>query len=95
MAVVATRVNVGTTPGVLASNPVSSAEGDFRTQRFLLRNLTATAAVFLGGSGTTSGNGFQWDPSTGALEVELEPGESLYAVVAVTAQVVHVLATGR
>lgn len=96
MAVTATRPVAGVAATLLASNAASGAEGDFRSTRVLLKNLTSTAPVFLGGDNTvTAGNGFQWDVSDGALEVTLEPGETLYGIVATTPQTLHVLGAGR
>jgi hypothetical protein len=96
MAVSATRPVAGAAATLLASNAVPGAEGDFRSVHVLIKNLTSTAPVFLGGDNSvTTGNGFQWDVSDGALEVILEPGESLYGIVAATAQTLHVLSAGR
>jgi hypothetical protein len=95
MAVAATRVNIGTSAGVLASNPASSAEGDFRTVRVLLKNATGTAPVFVGGSGLTAANGFQWDVADGPLALVLEPGESISGIVASVTQAIHVIIEGR
>lgn len=95
MAVIATRVDVGTSAVALATVPASSDIGDWPLRRFVLKNLTSTTSVWVGGSGTTTGNGFEWTPSDGPLEVQLEPGESLYAIVAAGTQTIHVLQSGR
>ena len=99
MAVAATRVTVPADGSVvaLASNSTSASEGDFRNRKVVLKNLTASAAIFLGGSGLTTGNGFQWDVTDGTLSWELEPGETLYGVTpsGTVAQVIHVLSGGR
>lgn len=99
MAVAASRVTVPADGSVvtLASNPASSAEGDFRAVRVIVKNLTATAAIFIGGSGLTTGNGFQWEVADGSLAWDLEPGESLSGVTpnGTAAQTVHVLTGGR
>jgi len=98
MAIVVTQPVVDTTVGgVLVAQKSSGdpGEGDYRSRKFLLKNNTQTAAVFLGPQGLTTANGFQWDPADGPLEVELEPGEALYGIVAVTSQTVHALRQGR
>lgn len=98
MAVTVTQPSVATTAGgtLVAQNTAADpGEGDYRTRKFLLKNFTATATVFLGPSGLTTANGFAWAVSDGPLEVELEPGEALYGIVATTAQTVHVLSQGR
>lgn len=97
MALAITRPVVDTTSGgvLIATNTTAAGEGDFGTRRALIKNPTATASVFLGPSGVSTATGFQWDVADGPLEVELEPGESLYGIVAATAQTLHVLAQGR
>lgn len=98
MAIVVTQPLVDTTVGgvLLAQNAATDpGEGDYRSRKFLLKNITGTATVFVGPSGVTTGTGFAWAVSDGPLEVELEPGESLYGIVASTSQTVHVLRQGR
>ncbi|MDQ3933423.1 MAG: hypothetical protein M3340_02195 [Actinomycetota bacterium] len=74
----------------------ASSRSDQWTRRYLLKNVTGTASVYLGGTdAVTTGNGFEWTVADGPLEVELEPGEKLYGVVAATTQAVHVLRQGR
>jgi hypothetical protein len=100
MAVVQSRVTVGTSATLLASGPALGKQPgeDFSNYKFTLKNLTGTASVFLGGSDvTTSGGtgGLQWDAADGPGYFELEPGETLYGIVASVSQVVHVLKGGR
>lgn len=99
MALAASRPTVDTTSGgvKLAENAAAATGGgdDWASKRFLLKNLTATAAIFLGPSGVTAANGFQWDPGDGPLEFELEPGEAIYGIVSSASQVVHSLGQGR
>lgn len=97
MAVTATRPVAGVTATLLATNSSGSpGEGDYRSRSYLLRNLTASAPVFLGGDNTvTTGNGFQWDSASGSVQITLEPGESLYGIVTATPQTIHVLSSGR
>lgn len=99
MAVVATRPAVDTTAGgtVIAAglSTVEGEQSDIRAVRFLLKNLTGTASIFLGPSGVTTANGFEWKITDPPLEIELEPGESLYGIVAAAAQTVHALRQGR
>lgn len=96
MAIVASRPAILTTEVLIASNAATDAgEADARTRRYVVKNVTGTAAVFLGPSGVTTSNGFQWDIADGPLTVDLEPGESLYGIVASTTQTLHVLQGGR
>lgn len=96
MAVAATRVDVTSTVTTVASVPAGDIEqADYRIRRYLIKNKTATASVFVGGSGLTTGNGFEWEVGDGALVVDLEPGETLLAVVATGTQTLHVLQVGR
>jgi hypothetical protein len=90
------RPAVTSTATLIAQNPrTSTSEGDFSSLRFIIKNITASASIFLGGSNVTTGNGFQWDVADGALEIELEPGEALYGIVASASQTLHVLQSGR
>lgn len=97
MAVTPSRATVTTSAVLLASNAATDpGEGDYRNRRFIIKNSTGTASVFLGGSGVTTATGLEWAPDDGPLgDIELEPGESLYGIVAATTQTVHVLRTGR
>jgi hypothetical protein len=94
--VLATRVPVAATATLIASN-VRAEEADWATRSFLVKNLTGTAAVFLNGANTVTAAtpAFQWDVADGPLAFDLEPGEELYGIVAVTTQTVHVLRQGR
>jgi hypothetical protein len=95
MAVVATKITVGTSAGVIASNSTPDViQGDYQAAAFLVKNVTG-GDVFLGGdSSVTTNSGFKWSATDGVLTVELEPGESLYGIAA-SNQTIHVLRTGR
>jgi len=98
MAITVTQPAVDTTAGgvLVAQNTAGDpGEGDYRTRKFLLKNITASATVYLGPQGLTTGNGFAWAAADGPLEIELEPGEALYGIVSTTTQTVHVLRQGR
>jgi hypothetical protein len=97
MAVVATRPSVTTTATLIAQNTSADPgeSNEYRNWRFLIKNFTASADVFLGPTGVTAGTGFQWASGDGPLAIELEPGESLYGIVTGTTQVLHVLKVGR
>ncbi len=51
--------------------------------------------MFVGPAGVTTANGFPWATADRALAVDLEPGESIYGIVATNAQTVKTLTTGR
>ena len=95
MAVEATRVTVSSTPELL----IDGTDTDHRSGvAAVLIPVTATAPVFLGGDDTvTDATGAQWDPSLGPLSVEMQRGESLYAVRAPADadQEIHVLSGGK
>ena len=102
MALVVTRPSVTTTATLIAENTTSATvdkptEGgaDYFLVRFRVKNLTGTASIYLGPSGVTTANGFEWAVADGMLEFELEPGESLYGIVAATTQTVHAIKQGR
>lgn len=97
MAIIPTRPAIAATATLIAINdrPAGDAEGN--TWSYLVKNLTGTAAVFLGGDNTvTAGTpAFQWDTTDGPLMVSLEPGEALWGIVTAVAQTLHVIRQGR
>jgi hypothetical protein len=92
-----TRPSATTSATLLASVPATASDrDDYSTISVVLKNVTGSAAIFLGGDNTvTTGTGFQWDVADGPLSVDLEPGESLYGIVVAVTQVVHVMKAGR
>lgn len=94
MSVVASRPSVTTSATKIAEN-TSGDSTDVSTLSFVLKNLTASASIYVGPSGVTTSNGFEWAVSDGPLSIDLEPGEELYGIVASTSQTVHVLKAGR
>lgn len=101
MAIVSTRPAVSTVATLIASNVLADDSSvqvshDWAVRSFVAKNATATASVFLGGSDVTAATpAFEWAITDGPLTFELEPGESLYGIVAVTTQTLHVLRQGR
>lgn len=93
MAVEHTRVSVGTSATAVYAHPKASdsSSGDF-TQKYV--TLTCVADYVVGGAGVTAATGFRI-AAGGAFSVALEPGETLYAVVASGSQTVDVIANGR
>lgn len=91
------RATVTTTASVIAENTRDApATDDWGTRAFLLKNKTATASVFLEvGAVATLASGFEWEITDGPLEIELEPGEQLSAIVAAGTQEIHILRSGR
>lgn len=95
MAAIASQQAVSTASiPLITHSRATAAAGDYSNERFLLKNRTGTGSVFLGGADVTTATGFEWEPLDGALEIELEPSEVLYAVAA-SAQTIHVLRLGR
>lgn len=98
MAILASRPTVTPAVGLIASNTSPSpGEGDYRSRTVTLKNVTATATVYLGPAGVTSATGFAWDAIDGPMDWTLEPGESLYGILATggATQTIHVLQGGR
>lgn len=101
MAVMSTRPAITTTVTLIATNDladIASIQGshDWATRSFLIKNSTGTASVFLGDSDVTAATpAFEWTTTDGPLSIDLEPGEALYGIVAVTTQTLHVLRQGR
>jgi hypothetical protein len=89
------RPTAGTAASVLIENDAQRRDPDASSLSFVLKNITATASVFLGDPGVTAANGFEWAPADGPLSIDLEPGEKLYGIVAVTQQALHALQAGR
>lgn len=83
------RVTVGTTPTLL-----TGTEGDtYSGARLHVRNISGTVSAFLGGSDVTATTGYEL-PVGGVLDVTLDAGETLYAVVAVGTVRIDVLRAG-
>jgi hypothetical protein len=92
----AARVTVTNVATKVAENTASTskidASDDYRAVTVTLKNVTG-GQVFLGDATVTAGSGWQWDGEV--LELPLEPGEQLWAVVAAGSQSVHVFRNGR
>lgn len=93
------RRSVTTSATEIYTHPATSAssEGDHGAKKVTIINNTATQGeLILGPAGLTAGNGARV-PATAprVLDFELEPGEALYGIVAVTTQAVDVLVNGR
>lgn len=95
MPITATRPVAGVAETLLCELSADAGPSDETTRRFLLKNATGTASVFLGPQGVTTATGFEWTTTAGPIEVEIEPGEKLYGIVAATPQTLHVLGQGR
>lgn len=79
-----TRVTVGTTPTLVATNTHAIARARVR-----MKNI-GTAIIAIGGSDVTAANGFEVAIS-GEESFDLDPGQSLYGIVAAATQVMEVL----
>ena len=66
----------------IATNPAGAAGTSDLTRQVILRNVTATATIYLGDSDVTDSDGFPWDAADGPFSCPLEPGEVLYARLA-------------
>lgn len=88
MAISSAQVSVTTSATLL-----SSAETDDRAGSSLALTNGGDAAVFLGASGVTTGTGFGLAAGA-SMALDLQPGESLYGIVASGTQAVSVLRTG-
>ena len=96
MAIVVTQPNVTTSATLICQNNAGDpGEGDYRTRRFRIKNITATGPVVLGPAGVTAANGYSFAVADSPIVIELEPGEALYGIVAATAQTLHVSQHGR
>lgn len=73
----------------------SSSEGDFGNRRAVIKNVTGTAGVYLGGPDTAVGDRFLWESEDGSLSVDLEPGEALWGISDGADQTLHILVNGR
>ncbi len=92
----ASRISVGTVPTLIFENvKEASPDEDYALIRALAKNATATETVYLGGVDVATTTGFAWEVADGPLELEIEPGEKLYGIVATVAQSIHVLREGR
>lgn len=89
MALTHAQVSVGTT-ATLLSAAVSGRDG----QTLLVQNPTGGVNVFIGGAGvTTSSYGYLLTAGS-AFAIDLQDGETLYAVVSTSTQAVGVIRQG-
>lgn len=97
MAVSVTAPVAGTSATLICQNTATDpGEGDYRTRRFRIKNVTNSATVFIGGtSGVTVGNGYPFATTDLPVVIDLEPGEALYGIVAATPQTLSVMQHGR
>lgn len=98
MAIAATRVSVTTSATLLFAHAKASGDaGDYSASNVVLINASAApATVVLGPSGVASGTGARWIVEAGrTLALTVEPGESIYGIVASGTQDIDVLSNGR
>jgi hypothetical protein len=101
MAVSSSQVSVGTSATLVASGeirdsiyPPGHPTEENRTVSVRIKRPAGTTDVYIGGPGVTTASGYLWGGSEAPLDLILEPGEVLYAVVATGTQAVHVLRVG-
>lgn len=75
----------------------SSSHEDYSAKRVALINVSASpTTVYLGPTGVTTSTGARWIIEAGrTLSVSIEPGESLYAILASGTQSIDVITSGR
>lgn len=98
MVIEAARVSVTSTATKIAANTHGqTGSEDWGARAVVVNNTTGSAPIFLGGSNAvTTSNGFAWDVDVlGPFEIELEPGEELWGIVASVTQAVQTLVGGR
>jgi hypothetical protein len=98
MAIETFRRTVTTAATLLYAHPsIDAPAGDWTSKKVTLINASGTPTeVVLGGSSVTAATGARWGTGLGLTsEVELEPGEALYAIVASGTQNIDVLVNGR
>lgn len=92
------RATVTTSSSTVAAREASgSSRSDESAQSFLIKNMSGTkTSVFLEvGDAATTADGFEWEADDPPLEITLEYGEELNAIVSSGTQTLHVLRTGR
>jgi hypothetical protein len=94
MAVTPSRPVVTTTASLIYQHPANPNQGG-KAVDLLLKNVTLTDDVYLGDSTVTTATGWHWEIGDGAISWSVEPGESVYGIVATSDQTIHVLAGGR
>lgn len=87
MPVVGERITVATTATAIFT-PTNGAAVDRKSA--IIKNPAGGQSVFLGGSGVTTGTGYELE-SGDIVDVSLLHGDTIYGIVAATTQVVHVL----
>lgn len=89
MAVVAERVDVGTSPTALNGSDGS----DYRSGKSLLIRNRATVSIDVGGADVAATAGFELAAGE-SISIALEPGEVVYGIVAAATARVDVLRQG-
>lgn len=84
------RTTVTTTPTKI----LASVGGKARGSGAIIKNSSSNTAVFLGGSGVTTSDGFQLSGGE-SVALEFERGESLFAVASSGSVVLHILEGGE
>jgi hypothetical protein len=70
-------------PVAICAGPTDANQPDPFTRSFAVKNVTASAVIYLGERDVTSTTGFPWDATTdGPLSIDCEPGETLYGILA-------------
>lgn len=88
MPVIGERITVATTATAIFT-PTNGAAVDRKSAIIKLPS-TAAVPVFLGGSGVTTGTGYQMAAGD-IIDVSLLSGDTIYGIVAAGTEVVHVL----
>jgi hypothetical protein len=85
--VAGTGVEVSRVPVTTAATRIIRGQG-----QYLLKNATATEAVFLGPAGVTLATGFSWlKADEGTIAVELREGMELWGIITTATQTIHTI----
>lgn len=88
MAIASAQISVGTTAELLSTTERDSRSGS----ALAVQNTDATADLYIGAADVTTATGFKVPAGT-TVTLDVEPGESLYGIVASGTVDVHVLRT--
>jgi hypothetical protein len=96
MAVDASRLTLSNSYIAIAGHGAASGvAGDQVNRRVLIKNVTATATIYIGGETDAVGQRFAWEPLDGPLSIDFEPDEELWGVSDGDDQVLHIISNGR
>lgn len=84
-----------TAASVTSATDTGGSGDDWAAKRVLIRNITNTSTIWIGGSNVSASTGTALLTTDTGISFDLEPGESVWAVSPAGTQTISVLTSGR